>query len=535
MDSRPTSDTPSLSSWTVQPSRWTFESTKLRQWVTAVLPGDGRVLNACCGPTVLDYDGEMVRVDIADELTVGSGDDATTVSIPADYYRDIRSLGDVVDPNSFDAILFDPPFSAHQAESSYNADDPVGTDPTTYDVLDTLLKPGGQLITFGFTSRGMPAEYEYNLCRVAHWNTLGRQYDWVSTVEHAPSAQSGSNDRWACSAETAVLPNEPAIETAASQATSGGDNGGEPISFHYDRVPTTTDVDSRVRARLLAQREGRTLVLDPDLGPTSDNAIAAGVLAADDAAWPTSPWYCGDISELSDEFPDDSFESVLYRPTVDAFQHTVEYHGTTTGRDTAVKQEIDAVLAPGGVVVQAGHTATLMPSRLSYRRDRIEMVVTDDARPDVYLTTDRLTQSSFAAVTRRSHVQPVTKTVDVVTSVYSGDHAWACGDCQARWARPPAYSVSCPECGAHSGNYCVSEGATVLSEPHGARWEAFDAAHRRVEHPDELCKDRFGPHCHQVRRPSGGSDSSEETVEEQQNPTGGTELAATRLSEFATS
>lgn len=50
---------------TVQPNRWTFSAAKIRAWVEQYL--DGRVLNACAGPTKLGH-SPVHRNDIDPEI-----------------------------------------------------------------------------------------------------------------------------------------------------------------------------------------------------------------------------------------------------------------------------------------------------------------------------------------------------------------------------------------------------------------------------------------------------------------------------------
>lgn len=81
----------------------TFESPKLRQWTESYLEEADRVLNPCAGNARLDVDGEVLRVDVNEDAD-------------ADLHIDFRNLLEHADPESFDAIVYDPPYSYNQAK-----------------------------------------------------------------------------------------------------------------------------------------------------------------------------------------------------------------------------------------------------------------------------------------------------------------------------------------------------------------------------------------------------------------------------------
>lgn len=159
-----------LSYWTVQPNRWTFQSKKIRRWVEARLRG--RVLNACAGKTFLAHDDEIVRNDINPERD-------------ADTHHDVCEIADYFEAESFDTIVYDPPFSINQANSSYEGEQ-VGDDALAKREFDELLAPGGRVIQFGFSTTCMPMAMDYERREVAVWNTLGRCNDYLSVVDEKP-------------------------------------------------------------------------------------------------------------------------------------------------------------------------------------------------------------------------------------------------------------------------------------------------------------------------------------------------------------
>jgi hypothetical protein len=89
----------------------TFEEINLRNFVlTFMQVKGGRVLNACAGPTDLSrwYDqGEIIRNDLHPD-------------VESDLSVDIAELAAHLEPQSFDVIVFDPPWSAYQSNLRYN-------------------------------------------------------------------------------------------------------------------------------------------------------------------------------------------------------------------------------------------------------------------------------------------------------------------------------------------------------------------------------------------------------------------------------
>ena len=156
-----------MSYWTVQPNRWTFQSDKIRTWVEHRL--EGRVLNACAGKTKLNHDDEVIRNDIDEDRD-------------ADLHVDVTEIADYFDRCSFDTIVFDPPFSQNQSNESYDGQ-MVGSDALAKRQFHELLKGGGAVIGFGFTTTNMPIALGYEREAVAVFNTLGRSNDYLASVD----------------------------------------------------------------------------------------------------------------------------------------------------------------------------------------------------------------------------------------------------------------------------------------------------------------------------------------------------------------
>ena len=172
-----------MSYWTVQPNQWTFQSDKIRAWVEERL--EGRVLNACAGKTVLDHDGEIVRNDIDEDRD-------------ADLHIDVTEIADHFDRCSFDTIVYDPPFSEYQSNESYDGE-MVGSDALAKRQFHQLLRAGGRVIQFGFTTTNMPIALGYEREAVAVFNTLGRCNDYLASVDRKLN---GDIQRYNCNIET---------------------------------------------------------------------------------------------------------------------------------------------------------------------------------------------------------------------------------------------------------------------------------------------------------------------------------------------
>jgi len=153
--------------YVTKPSRWTFEDDKIRGWLLTHL--DGRVLNACAGKTKLNHSGEIVRNDLSPDRD-------------ADSHVNVAELSNEYKPNSFDRIIYDPPFSIGQSEDKYNSIH-VKDESKAKREFDWLLKPNGKVIQFGYTTTCMPGELGYSREAVAVFNTLGPRNDILGTVD----------------------------------------------------------------------------------------------------------------------------------------------------------------------------------------------------------------------------------------------------------------------------------------------------------------------------------------------------------------
>lgn len=127
----------------------TFEEPNLRKYVLHHM--EGRVLNACAGPTHLTKwydDGEVIRNDINPE-------------IESDVTADIAELAMYFEESSFDVIIFDPPWTAYQSRLRYDnyhvhksASDSIPVSQINIDVRDLPFKvPGEDAVATGETQQ----------------------------------------------------------------------------------------------------------------------------------------------------------------------------------------------------------------------------------------------------------------------------------------------------------------------------------------------------------------------------------------------
>lgn len=120
-------------------SRWTFQYQPALDIVREWMHGD--VLNACAGKTKLQHDGEVVRNDLNPDRD-------------ADTHHDVAEIADHFEPQSFDTVVFDPPFDEKQAETKYDGLHAMDVY-AALEAFNELVRPGGHVISFGWNSWGM--------------------------------------------------------------------------------------------------------------------------------------------------------------------------------------------------------------------------------------------------------------------------------------------------------------------------------------------------------------------------------------------
>ena len=170
--------------------KYTFDNSTVRKWAVSHLSGE--VLNACCGQNEIDTQANVFRNDI-DE------------SVNADTHVDAAFLAAEYGPNTFDCILYDPPWSEYQANYRYDGKHVIGDDykrslddlpfeidrgKTTVgrarlakEGFDYLLKPGGIVIELSYNATCMPSRLQYERVKRVMFDPIGESNCMIGSVD----------------------------------------------------------------------------------------------------------------------------------------------------------------------------------------------------------------------------------------------------------------------------------------------------------------------------------------------------------------
>lgn len=495
---------PSLRYYTDTTEGSTFESAKLRRWTESFLDDADRILNPCAGTAKLDVDADVVRVDIDEDAD-------------ADLHLDFRNLPQHVEAGSFDAIVYDPPYSYNQAVSKYGVD--LEDDgfyfysPDVLELFDELLAPGGVFIQFGYTTSGMPREFGYELLGIGLFNKLGSQNDYLGTAVRKPD-ESTNTPSSAVVTDT-IQPNAGADNISNSNVSAGG-NGGDPIEMHYRRCAETTPLDSalsettnrwvRPTDRVLHIYYGSPTV-EPD-GKVTECAYRS--IDLDEPTDDTDPDVLETPWNIGSRFATGVFDAVVLDIPYSAFQQNIrtpwkeasDSDSDRTHVATALKRSItDLVTGDGGRVIQIGRTATLMSGiDYDYRwygagvvehpQEETDRIVVVDEKPHENLETVGLPDGhvdAYSTAHLRSGRNGATGTTSKHhrTDVGTAHTNHFCVHCGNGFYYPPALYVTCLECGARPENYCVDdEGNIIRGTVHDIRVEEAEQRH------DGACNDK---------------------------------------------
>jgi hypothetical protein len=479
-------EVPSVSYWSVQPNRWTFQSPKVKAWVEHHL--DGRVLNACCGITHLEHDAEIVRNDLQHRIT----HDDTVCETDADTHVDVHSLTSEFPENAFDTVVFDPPFSDHQSSQSYSLTRGVDQG-SVADELDAVLKPGGTLVACGFTTLPLGATPGYAVDSVAVWNLLGRQRDWlgIALTNADQDALPGTTRR------AAGVPNP--IETLPALSGTGvvgGGNDGHPIALTYQRLAADTSCPRAAASTAVDNCTGHVLVVGEDIRQYRDVYSGPVTLNTPDGWSGRDTQFA--IQELAAAFEPARFTHIVLDLPPAAAQKTVEYDGARTGFDTVAKQQVHRLLAAGGTVTMVGQTATVMSTANydCYRRQSVTVLAHPSHDRDTIVATDRHigdteTMASPPPLAETALADGRPTDIMVSPAVWSGTARWGCERCGTAWYWHPAYHTDCPACGARPENYCVDDSDTPLEGIHTHRVAAWQQRHIGAHDTRDLAVERL--------------------------------------------
>ena len=439
----------------------TFSNQTLRDWVESHL--EGRVLNATAGPTHLTHPdgGEIVRNDIDPDAD-------------ANLHVDVRELSQHYQA-AFDTVLYDPPYSERQATVTYDCGFP-GYQPDVTHELDAVLRPGGKVLQFGYTTDGLAIQADYAREHVLLINTLGRRHDVLAVIDRKPPQPDSPSINCLSARDSGVVMNEHASTRRDTQAAT--------FAMTYDTLPDPinlgTGLPDRVAEWAHQYFQGRVLVLYPGTEFDYQGTIIQN--------HPTAPpatryehggdaWVARTSASVTDlaEFDRGYFETVVFGPPASAFFENTTIDGTTTGLDTAVKRAVHDLLDTGGRLIQIGHTSTGMSSDYDYRRAAVGVFTTPGDQPDVIgLVDENQSQSLFSYTTN----QPVERQL-------------TCVRCPTAWdlhrGQNPALDIHCPSCTALTHEPCHTPDNTDRDEPHPRRLETAMTALSHADpctHPD---------------------------------------------------
>lgn len=154
------------------PRKYTFQMPKLMKWVSRYLEGE-----------TLNLFGGLIRLPNSVHNDVNPA-----MLQEGDLNRDALDLAQWTDmPARFDTVVFDPPFSAHQAVVSYGIKKQQKVNHAR-DVVEYVLRPGGRVISFGFNSTGMSNSRGFTKEAILLVNCGGSHNDYIITVERQTGA-----------------------------------------------------------------------------------------------------------------------------------------------------------------------------------------------------------------------------------------------------------------------------------------------------------------------------------------------------------
>lgn len=113
--------------------------------------------------------------------------------IPVKYHLPALEFLKKWPDSSFDGVLYDPPYSPRQVKECYDNIDIEGWDKkwdgrstfwsSTLDECSRILKPGGKLICFGWSSMGAGKSRGFEMTRILLVPHGSRKNDTIITVE----------------------------------------------------------------------------------------------------------------------------------------------------------------------------------------------------------------------------------------------------------------------------------------------------------------------------------------------------------------
>ena len=141
--------------------KYTFEATRIREWVEKVCVG--KTLNLFAGKTKLDID--EFRVDVDKDMVA---------DIFSDAYEFIKNCKD-----KYDTVLLDPPYLYRKSMEFYN-----GNYTSKFKLIaDELPKISNRVISFGYHTTFMGKKRGYKLEQLCVFGHSGAQHATIAIIE----------------------------------------------------------------------------------------------------------------------------------------------------------------------------------------------------------------------------------------------------------------------------------------------------------------------------------------------------------------
>jgi len=509
--------------WTYRGCEWTFLNTKARYVAEKYLTG--RVLNTCAGVVTLNHDGETVRNDIQESVTLNIGGDRT-ITINGSEYNDGETISTQTDSNvpiselennyeteSFDAIIHDPPWSSNQATETYEVSD---SDRYTNNVkknLHSLLRPGGYFIQAAFTPQLMPPKLQnqYEIEHISLFNTFGRKRDFYIVVgkkrknNTTYDSTDGTTHTYRCYSDT-VLPNRGVLNIPYETGSTLGGNGGNEIDITIlQQTSPNPEITINELSKLLVESHlsGDALDIsthDTAIPLTHNDYIAHIHPNSGNTALPDDPHpdhngrtvkhfsepiydtYIMDERILADKWDTGGFDTIIINLPQSASSNHVAFNGEDRGRLAATFENSNLLLKPDGNMIHISDTATCCPGRMPYIRSAVTCLPDpSDYSQSQIITCDQKQPNADV----EPSVSDTPADIDTWHNPLDSSNCseptprYYCIHCGEGTYFHPAYTVNCPTCYATPDEHCVENGVVrPMQSPHQSRVEQFSQHHK---------------------------------------------------------
>lgn len=165
------------------PFKWTFVIRPIKKLLKEEIQG-GLWADPFCGR----YSPAQIKNDLNPEMTSAKTSDSADFI----YHMDALEFLKLHKDESFDGVLFDPPYSITQAAQCYKS---FGKEKLKVSVssmqywasvkneIARIIKPGGKAICFGWTSMGLGINRGFEIIRILLVPHGGSKNDTICTVE----------------------------------------------------------------------------------------------------------------------------------------------------------------------------------------------------------------------------------------------------------------------------------------------------------------------------------------------------------------